>query len=303
MHIFAMSYPPSTCKYCFDPDPIYCERICRANIQDYRYDDVLERYHKKYHSADDYKAEQAKKCLDAAIKYVVKKEDIDKTGLDAEILDWTIKAVHSINCKSPINVKEIKMPIIVEKEVKVPVEKIVEKKVPVEKIVEKEVRVEVPVITKIIKEKVKEVNVPKVIEKPVIKEVKVPVVVEKDVVKEVKVPTIIEKPVIHEVPVEKVVEKEVVKEVVQKVPYEKVVIEKVPVETKTIIEREVPVEKIVEKEVIKYVIDHLDEQKLDALYQILSKLGDMNSTMSGILDDVELNIKGKDYKAIRVVNA
>ena len=270
-----MSYQPSTCKYCFDPDPVYCERICRANAHDYHYEDVLEQYHKKYHSDEDYKAEQVKKCLDAALKYVVKKEDIDETGLDAETLHWAIKVVHDINYKSPINVKEIKMPVIVEKKVEVPVEKIVEKKVPVEKIVEKEVRVEVPVITKIIKEKVKEV----------------------------KVPMVIEKPVIHEVPVEKVVEKEVVKEVVQKVPYEKVVIEKVPVETKTIIEREVPVEKIVEKEVIKYVIDHLDEQKLDALYQILSKLGDMNSTMSGILDDVELNIKGKDYKAIRVINA
>jgi len=86
--------------------------------------------------------------------------------------------------------------------------------------------------------------------------IRVPVekIVEKEVIKEVPVEKIVEKEVIKEVPVEKIVEKEVIKEV--------------PVEKEVIKEVEVPVE----VEVIKEVIDHLDEEKLAVLGQILDEV-------------------------------
>lgn len=119
-------------------------------------------------------------------------------------------------------------------------------KVPVEKIVEKEVVKEVPV------EKVvtKTVEVP--VEKVVVVEKPIEKIVEKEVIKEVE--KVVEKKV--EVPVEKVVVKEVVKEV----PVEKEVIKEVV--------KEVPVE----VEVIKEVVDHLDEEKLEMLSQILAEV-------------------------------
>lgn len=91
------------------------------------------------------------------------------------------------------------------------------------------------------------VPVEKIVEKEVVKEVPV----EKVVTKTVEVP--VEKVVIVEKPVEKIVEKKV------EVPVEKVVVKEVPVEV----------------EVIKEVVDHLDEEKLAVLGQILDEVKSM----------------------------
>lgn len=129
-------------------------------------------------------------------------------------------------------------------------------KVPVEKIVEKEVVKEVPV------------------EKIVTKTVEVPV--EKVVVVEKPVEKIVEKVVTKEVEVEKVVEKKV------EIPVEKVVVKEVEVPVEVEVVKEVVKEVPVEVEVIKEVVDHLDEEKLEMLSQILAEVKSMKNHTMGI---------------------
>lgn len=109
------------------------------------------------------------------------------------------------------------------------------------------------------------VPVEKVVEKEVVKEVPV----EKVVTKTVEVP--VEKIVFVEKPVEKVVEKVVTKEV----EVEKVVEKKVEVPVEKVVVKEVVKEVPVEVEVIKEVVDHLDEEKLAMLGQILDEVKSM----------------------------
>lgn len=109
--------------------------------------------------------------------------------------------------------------------------------------------------------------VEKIVEKVVTKTVEVPV--EKEVIKEVVKEVPVEKVVVVEKPVEKIVEKKV------EVPVEKVVVKEVEVPVEVEVVKEVVKEIPVEVEVIKEVVDHLDEEKLAMLSQILDEVKSM----------------------------